>query len=196
MTVKVHLVLQLVTATGREGIYVCVLLPAHWALLYQEERHLQQEYSFCVSATDCHTDAGLWKVNPLESCTWVLPDDFGCLGALATGFTVLCFIAQKPGINSISKFCQWKRQVAACHGQSVCFRNAEGGSSHVVPSLLCRKLPKGRSRLTTVTTASWRMASPSATSREAFTMPACPASTGRIGCWRWRWPGWTPSRRK
>lgn len=59
------------------------------------------EYSFCVSATDCHTDAGLWKLNPLESCTWVLPDDFGCLGALATGFAVLCFIASHLPLSDL-----------------------------------------------------------------------------------------------
>lgn len=46
MTVTVHPVLQPITATGKEGVYICVLFPAHWALLYQEETHRQQGFLF------------------------------------------------------------------------------------------------------------------------------------------------------
>lgn len=70
-------------------------------------------YNFCMSATDRQLGAGLWKVSPVESCTWVLLGDF-CHLSTHGGPSLAVVLFYSP--NSISTLCKLSR-----HCQSVYF---------------------------------------------------------------------------
>ena len=96
------------------------------------------------------------------------------VGPPLSNSAVVCFIAQNQACTQT----KWVGSPSPPSRHLL----SEGGSSHVVQSLLCRTPPREHSRSTTTIIASSRMASPSATSQEAFTISVCPASTGRTGC--------------
>lgn len=83
---------------------MCVVFPAHWALLYPQKSHLQQGFLFgnITSTSQPLIVNQRWPVEgkSMESCTWVLLDDVCYLSAYSeSDLAVVCSIALTPSAH-------------------------------------------------------------------------------------------------